>query len=223
LGEANCGLSVKLYVLIKMPVLKLRRGCLLLREVELRRSTLDILRRIERSRFYVIFYTADYGCAECEILEELIKKEGLEDLIDLKIVITHDEESLDLATEELGISGIPLLVVKNDNGILRIDDFEPEEQLRKLKEAIKHRIELYNRLKKQYEEHARKISKLLGKDVVVNPKIIPLIIKRIEDFGKPYCPCRTERNEKTICPCFWHVDELKRYGRCKCGLFITKH
>jgi len=222
LGEANCGLSVKLYVLIKMPVLKLRRGCLLLREIELRRSTLSILKRLNKSKFVVIFYTADYGCVECEALEDLIKKEGLEDLIDLKVVITHEKESLDLA-EQLGIDMIPLLIVKKENGELMIDDLDPHEQFKKLKEVISHRIELYNRLKKQYEEHARKISKLLGKKVVVNPKIIPLIIKRIEDFGKPYCPCRVERNERTICPCFWHVEELKRYGRCKCGLFIAKH
>jgi len=205
-----------------MFVLKWRRECIVLREVELRKNTLGLLRRLEKSRFYVIFYTADYGCAECEVLEELIRKEGLEDLIDLKIVITHDEESLNLAGE-LGIDGIPLLVVKNDNGVLRIDDFEPEEQFRKLKEVIRHRIELYNRLKKLYEEYARRISKLLGKEVKVNPKIIPLIIKQIEDYGKPYCPCRPQKNERTICPCFWHVDELKRYGRCKCGLFIVKH
>lgn len=193
-----------------------------MREIELRRSTLSILKRFDKSKFVVIFYTADYGCAECEVLEDLIKKEGLEDLIDLKVVITHEKESLDLA-EQLGIDTIPLLVVKKENGELRIDDFDPHEQFRKLKNEIKHRIELYNRLKKQYEEHARKISKLLGKDVVVNLRIIPLIIKQIEEYGKPYCPCRTQKNERTICPCFWHVDELKRYGRCKCGLFITKH
>jgi len=205
-----------------MLVLKLRRGCLLLREIELRRSTLSILKYLDKSKFVVIFYTADYGCAECEVLEELIKKEGLEDLIDLKIVITHEEESLDLA-EQLGIDTVPLLVVKKENGEFRIDDFDPHEQFRKLKEVIKHRIELYNKLKKQHDEHARKISKLLGKEVVVNPKIIPLIIKQIDKFGKPYCPCRIKRSERTICPCFWHVDELKRYGRCKCGLFMVKH
>lgn len=193
-----------------------------MREVELRRSALSLLKRLAKSRFAVLFYTADYGCAECDVLEGLIKKEGLEDLIDLKVVITHEEESLDLA-EQLGIDTIPLLVVKKENGELRIDDFDPYEQFKKLKEVIRHRIELYNKLKKQYEEHARKISKLIGKEVVVNPKVIPLIIKQIEDYGKPYCPCRVERSERTICPCFWHVNELMRYGRCKCGLFIIKH
>jgi len=222
LGEANCVLSVELYVLITRHAMKLRRGFTVLREIELRRETLSILERLNKSKFVVIFYTADYGCAECEVLEDLIRKEGIGDLIDIKIVITHEKESLDLA-EQLGIDTIPLLVVKKENGELRIDDFEPEEQLRKLKEAIKHRIELFNKLKKRYEEHARKISKLLGKEVVVNPKVIPLIIKRIEDFGKPYCPCRVERNERTICPCYYHVEELKRYGRCKCGLFYVVH
>ena len=197
-------------------------GCLLLREIELRREAVKVLERLKKSKFYVIFYTSDYGCAECEILEDLIKKEGLEDLIDLKVVITHEEESLDLA-EELGIDYIPLLIVKKEDGVFRIDDPSPEEQLKKLKEAIKHRITLYNDLKKLYEEHAARISKFLGKKVVVNPRIIPLIIKQIEDYGKPYCPCRTQKNEKTICPCYWHVDELRIHGRCRCGLFFVKH
>ena len=197
-------------------------GCSLLREIELRREALKVLERLKKSKFYVIFYTSDYGCAECEILENLIKSEGLEDLIDLKVIITHEEESLDLA-EKLGIDYIPLLIVKKENGVFRIDDPSPEEQLKKLKEAIKHRITLYNDLKKLYEEHAARISKFLGKKVVVNPRIIPLIIKQIEDYGKPYCPCRTQKNEKTICPCYYHVEELKRYGRCRCGLFVVKH
>jgi len=191
-----------------------------LREVELRNQALRLLRSLEKSKFYVIFYTSDYGCIECEILEKLIKEEGLEDLIDLKVIITHEEESLNLA-EKLGIDYIPLLIVKKEDGILRIDDPSPEIQLEKMKEALRHRIEFYNRLKKLYEVHARRISKLLGKEVKVNPKIIPLIIKQIEDYGKPYCPCRPQKNERTICPCFWHVDELKRYGRCRCGLFMV--
>jgi len=198
------------------------KGCLFLREVELRNQALRLLRSLEKSKFYVIFYTSDYGCIECEILEKLIKEEGLEDLIDLKVIITHEEESLNLA-EKLGIDYIPLLIVKKEDGILRIDDPSPEIQLEKLKEALRHRIELYNKLKKQYVEHARKISKLLGKEVIVDPKVIPLIIKRIEDYGKPYCPCRTSLDDRNICPCYWHIEELRKYGRCRCGLFKLKH
>jgi len=191
-----------------------------MRVVELRREALSLLTALAKSKFVVFFYTSDYGCIECEILENLIREEGLEDLIDVKVIIPHDEESLELA-EELGIDVIPLLVVKKEDGELRIDDVAPEKQLEKLKEALKHRIELYNKLKKQYEEHAKKISGLIGKRVVVNPKIIPLIIKNIEEHGKPYCPCRTARNEKTICPCYWHVEELRKHGKCRCGLFLV--
>jgi len=191
-----------------------------MKEVELRKQTLKILERLRRSRFYIVFYTADYGCPECEVLEELIRREGIEDLIDLKVVITHEEESLSLA-EQLGVDGIPLLVVKKQDGVLKIDDPDPQEQLRKLKEVIKHRIELYNRLKKEYEEHAKKISSFLGTTIIVDPRIIPLIIKKIEDYGKPYCPCRTGY-ERNICPCYWHVEELRKHGRCRCGLFVAK-
>ena len=191
-----------------------------MRVVELREQALQILKSLKKSKFYVILYTSDYGCVECEILEELIRREGLEDLIDLKVVITHDEESLNLA-ERLGIDTIPLMVVRVRDGEIRIDDLNPEDQLRKLKEVIKHRIELYNKLRKQYEAHARKLSDFLGVEIAVNHKVIPYIIKRIEDYGKPYCPCRTTLDERNICPCFYHVDELRKYGRCKCGLFYV--
>jgi hypothetical protein len=30
-----------------------------------------------------------------------------------------------------------------------------------------------------------------------------------------YCICRF----KTPCPCKYHIKEIKKYGRCKCGLF----
>lgn len=193
----------------------------MLKEVELREETLKILNKIMKNKFAVILYTADYGCSECQILEELLRNEGLENLIDLKVIISHDAESLNLA-EQFGVDTIPLIIVKNENNVLRIDDFNPLDQLEKLRQVIKHRIELYNDLKKRYEEHSVGLSKSLGKEVVVNHKVIPLIIKSIEEFGKPYCPCRVEKNEKTICPCHYHVEEIQKYGRCRCGLFQLK-
>ncbi len=186
--------------------------------VELRRENLGVLRAFERSRFYVVLYTADYGCAECEVLEELIKVEGLEDLIDLKVVVTHEEESIALALE-LGVDVLPLVVVGSGGSKLRIDDPDPIQILLKLKEVLRSRIELYETLRKQYEEYSRKLSEVLGRKVEVNYKLIPLLVKRVEDFGKPYCPCRTEISEKTVCPCVYHVEELRKYGRCRCGLF----
>lgn len=31
-----------------------------------------------------------------------------------------------------------------------------------------------------------------------------------------YCPCRSVKNEKTLCPC----DAMRKTGKCICNLFI---
>ncbi|WP_440059487.1 ferredoxin-thioredoxin reductase catalytic domain-containing protein [Thermogladius sp. 4427co] len=60
---------------------------------------------------------------------------------------------------------------------------------------------------------------MLNRRIEVNEDVIILIIHSYEQYGIPYCPCRVEKNEKTICPCFYHIDEIRKNGRCRCGLF----
>lgn len=67
--------------------------------------------------------------------------------------------------------------------------------------------------------HADLLSIILGKKVLVNPKVLRAIIVTWRRFKVPYCPCRFEKKSDTICPCIYHIQELIRYGRCKCKLF----
>jgi ferredoxin-thioredoxin reductase catalytic subunit len=44
--------------------------------------------------------------------------------------------------------------------------------------------------------------------------------------GAPYCPCRIrtsdpEENNRIICPCAFHKDEIKQHGFCHCHLFYA--
>ena len=64
-----------------------------------------------------------------------------------------------------------------------------------------------------------------------NKKALDMIIKGLVDnekkHGFRYCPCRAitgdkEKDKKIICPCFWHKDEIKKWGHCLCGLFVSK-
>jgi len=185
----------------------------------------QVLRRIEdlgKKRKVVAIFSSEEGCIECEILEYLLKREGLDRFIDFIVYIKPDDESVKLALEN-GIDVIPLVIIIYDKGKkIRLDDLDPEVLLKKLKEHIRDRVELYNNLKKYYLEHAKKLEAILGKPVEVDEDVIIEVVHRVEAFGKPYCPCRVERDEKTICPCFYHVDELKHYGRCRCGLFRIK-
>ena len=53
------------------------------------------------------------------------------------------------------------------------------------------------------------------------------LLNNEREFGYRYCPCRAitgdkEHDKKIICPCVYHRDDIKRMGRCHCGLFVAK-
>lgn len=64
-----------------------------------------------------------------------------------------------------------------------------------------------------------------------NPKFVDAIftglLRNEEQNGALYCPCRRlenneEEDKKKVCPCVWHMDEIKQDGRCHCMLFVKK-
>ena len=61
--------------------------------------------------------------------------------------------------------------------------------------------------------HAIYLSLLLKRRVHVRWRIADLVLQK-----EGYCPCRFV---KVKCPCRWRIEELKKYGRCRCGLFVT--
>ena len=80
---------------------------------------------------------------------------------------------------------------------------------------------------KEYKEHAKRQGILLNPDKEVTETIIRGLLQREEKFGQRFCPCRRitgnqEEDKKIICPCFWHLEEIKERGRCLCGLFVKK-
>ncbi|MCK9578282.1 ferredoxin:thioredoxin reductase [bacterium] len=88
-------------------------------------------------------------------------------------------------------------------------------------------METPEELKNKYIEYAN------GKDISLNPneKIVNAIIGGLlnneEKHGEKYCPCRkvtgnTEEDKKIICPCVYHLDEIKEMGHCHCNLFVKK-
>lgn len=54
--------------------------------------------------------------------------------------------------------------------------------------------------------------------------ILLSLVKRREQYGEEYCPCRRvagnkEEDAKIICPCIYHLKELEVDGHCHCYLF----
>ncbi len=48
--------------------------------------------------------------------------------------------------------------------------------------------------------------------------------EHLEQYGKPYCPCKRHYPLDTeldpVCPCSEAQEEINLGGRCECGLFI---
>jgi ferredoxin-thioredoxin reductase catalytic subunit len=48
-----------------------------------------------------------------------------------------------------------------------------------------------------------------------------------ERYGYTSCPCRLasgiyEKDTDIICPCVYRVPDVKEYGSCYCGLYVSK-
>lgn len=53
------------------------------------------------------------------------------------------------------------------------------------------------------------------------------LIRNKERYGMAICPCRlaTEKKDidrKIICPCIYADEDVREYGRCFCGLYVSK-
>lgn len=77
---------------------------------------------------------------------------------------------------------------------------------------------------KKYSEYAEANGFQLNPDRVTVERIVKGLMANKENKGKEYCPCRRlsgiqEEDDKKVCPCAFHKDEIAKDGRCLCGLF----
>lgn len=76
-------------------------------------------------------------------------------------------------------------------------------------------------LKKQSEAYAKSAGIKLNPDKQIVNSIIKGLLKNKETKGDIYCPCRIPTGDKEIvCPCIFHMNEIKEEGHCKCRLFV---
>jgi len=96
----------------------------------------------------------------------------------------------------------------------------PEENESEQKEKVEA-------FKKKSSEYAQGEGFRLNPDDKFLDMLVPGLVKHETEKGAPYCPCRPlegnkEEDDKKICPCFWHREEIARDGHCKCKLFVRK-
>ncbi|MCX7988772.1 MAG: ferredoxin:thioredoxin reductase [Thermodesulfovibrio sp.] len=82
---------------------------------------------------------------------------------------------------------------------------------------------IYENLKKY--AHMRGIE--LNKDREFVLDLIRGLLRNEERYGYRSCPCRLasgdkEKDKDIICPCLYSEEDIREYGRCYCGLYVSK-
>ncbi|MCK4517175.1 hypothetical protein KAT92_00225 [Candidatus Babeliales bacterium] len=85
--------------------------------------------------------------------------------------------------------------------------------------------EAIQKLIREYEVYAKKNGFALNPKRKLVEGIVRALLKKEAMLGCRYCPCRVvtgdkEQDEKIICPCVFHEDEIKLQGFCHCRLFV---
>jgi len=87
--------------------------------------------------------------------------------------------------------------------------------------------ELEEKVLADSREHAEKEGFALNPDGQIVNVLMKSLARNEREKGKRYCPCRVltgsrEEDDKIVCPCAYHKEEVERDGHCKCRLFFKK-
>ncbi|MCX7823290.1 MAG: ferredoxin:thioredoxin reductase [Syntrophobacterales bacterium] len=83
--------------------------------------------------------------------------------------------------------------------------------------------ELYERLKPLQESKGY----FFNKDREMVLQLLQGLLINKERYGYMSCPCRLatgdrEKDKDIICPCLYREPDVKEYGSCYCGLYVSK-
>ncbi|MBF0377187.1 MAG: ferredoxin:thioredoxin reductase [Desulfamplus sp.] len=81
---------------------------------------------------------------------------------------------------------------------------------------------LYENLKKSQEPKGY----FFNKDIDLVHELLDSLMKNRETYGYMACPCRLacgdrEADRDIICPCEYRTEDVKEYGSCFCGLYVS--
>lgn len=167
-------------------------------------------------------------CGPCTVLGpilEKIEKESGGDFILEKV----DVDKFPLTCQKLGINVMPTVVLfKDGNSVSGFTGLIPEDVVKDwLKKNLGAQSDNFENIIKDSENYAQEAGIKLNSNTKVVENIYKGLFNNEKKYGKRYCPCRrvtgnAEENEKIICPCFWHLEEIAKDGKCLCGLFVKK-
>ena len=89
-------------------------------------------------------------------------------------------------------------------------------------------LALQKQIRDDVEQYAAENGFALNPDPDIAGMVIRGLAKRQLKFGKPYCPCRVMSEDPTeddriVCPCEFHREEVERDGICHCRLLVRKN
>jgi ferredoxin-thioredoxin reductase catalytic subunit len=77
-----------------------------------------------------------------------------------------------------------------------------------------------------FQKYAQSKGIELNKDKEFVFELIKGLLRNEERYGYRSCPCRLasgnkEKDKDIICPCIYSAEDIKEYGRCYCGLYVS--
>ena len=77
------------------------------------------------------------------------------------------------------------------------------------------------------KKHAKSQNIKINPDTELVMSLIKGMLANEKEHGFRYCTCRIltgdkEKDKKNICPCAYHLEEIKSQGSCLCGIFLKR-
>jgi len=105
-----------------------------------------------------------------------------------------------------------------------MDRLEVQNKIEELFKQGLEKEELKKKMLEIYIEYAESQGIKMNPDEKRVDIILEGLVRKKDMNGKFYCPCRIlegndEKDDPKVCPCLWHLDEIKNDGMCHCQLF----
>ena len=86
-----------------------------------------------------------------------------------------------------------------------------------------NRDQLYQTLKQLNEPKGY----LFNRDLETTMDLLDGLLTNRDRYGYMACPCRLAKNDRDrdqdiICPCAYREEDVREYGSCYCGLYVSR-
>lgn len=170
-------------------------------------------------------------CLPCFQLQPAIEAVAEEFDGQVKFIRINIEKTRE-ATEAFNISSIPLVVVLKDGEVIqRLEGSPRYKRVDTIRWMVQRAFVPQDEWGKTYEI-VSKVAKAKGwhlnPNKMVAEGLVTALTWNLQNYGKRFCPCKSEHMNENICPCrevegkYLGADRMiKKNGLCYCGLFVS--